>query len=69
MNESLVSAVYLWENSMVMVFDEAGQQVSELEGVFSDALMRKILLRSNANTGWYGFGPSGPEVYRNTETR
>jgi hypothetical protein len=59
-----VSSVYLWRNGVLMVFDDAGDQVPELQGPASVEKVREIQRRSSRETKWYGFGEEGPLIWR-----
>lgn len=59
-----VASVYLWANGMVMVFDEGGEQMAELQGPADAERVRAIQRRSTATTAWHGFGEDGPCVWR-----
>lgn len=58
-----VAAAYLWENGMVMVFDEDGHQVPELQDEVSPELVKRIRQASTADTKWVGFGEDGRAVW------
>lgn len=59
-NHRDVVSVYLWQNGVVMVFDFAGEQIFELQGVRSDELEAKIRARATVETQWHGFPPDEP---------
>lgn len=56
--------VYLWENGMVMVFDESGCQIPELQGRFNAELHSKITDVSDDSTCWLGFDEDGPLIWK-----
>jgi hypothetical protein len=58
-----VSAAYRWANGMVMVFGVGGEQLSELQGPYSDDLHGRIQRRSTPRTTWVGFGEDGPAIW------
>lgn len=49
------SRVYRFPNGMVATFDQDGNQIPELQGRYSEELMRKIKANSNDATCLYGF--------------
>lgn len=58
-----VSTAYLWENGNVMVFDEDGKQIPELQGQVTAERVRAIQRASTAQTEWIGFGEDGRAVW------
>lgn len=47
--------VYKFDNGMLMVFDEHGQQIPSLQGSYSEELMEKIKNNSDEGTEFSGF--------------
>lgn len=45
-----IKSVYHWQNDMVMVFDEKGQQIPELQGKYTKELWDKIMKLCNKET-------------------
>lgn len=54
----LAKNVYLWDNRMIMVFDENGQQIAELQGEYTPELWRKIQEHSDDTTLFNGLNES-----------
>lgn len=57
--QHLVKSAYLWANGMVMVFNENGEQIPELQGPFNQERYQAIKNRATASTEWYGFDDKG----------
>lgn len=51
----MIAAVYRFENDMLMVFDDRGEQMTELQGRWSPELELKIHNASCGLTAWHGF--------------
>lgn len=47
-----IAAVYIWQNNMVMVFDEQGEQIVAFQGSCHDVAQR-ILDAASPATRWY----------------
>jgi len=48
-----ISAVYVFPNKNVCVFNEMGEQIPRLQGVYSKKLHAKILKESDEGTEWH----------------
>lgn len=56
----MIGKVYFWENGMLMVFDENGEQLPEFQGRNTTELLNKIEKAADDKTKWIGFGLEGP---------
>lgn len=48
----MISKVYLWDNNMVMVFDEEGKQITDYQGALSQ-VKDKIVCNDDPTTQYY----------------
>jgi hypothetical protein len=60
---TVVGSAYLWANGSLMIFDEDGEQIPELQGQVSPEKVRDIQRRSTRRTEWVGFGEDGPPIW------
>lgn len=51
--ERVIRHVYRWQNDMVMVFDQFGEQMGEYQGKYAE-VREKILADVNENTEFFG---------------
>jgi hypothetical protein len=58
-----IVTVYRWSNGMVMVFDQDGAQVAELQGEATPDRLDPIRRLSTPATKWMGFDEDGPLVW------
>lgn len=64
----MIASVIRTRNDMVMVFDEEGQEIPELQGPYA-GVKAEIFERANGETSfkhWYGTSPS-PAIVRAEE--
>lgn len=54
----IVQATYKLPNGVVATFDYNGNQIGELQGLYSVELESKIRQNSDDRTEWHGFGKS-----------
>lgn len=52
---SKIESVWKFDNDMIMVFDQSGNQMSLYQGRYTKDLHKKIVDRSDEGTKWYGF--------------
>ena len=61
---SKISQVIRFKNNNVMVFNEKGEQIPELQGRYEPRLKRKILRKSGTKTEFYLGDWQGGELRR-----
>lgn len=59
-----IKAAVLWQNGIVMVFDESGEQIPALQGELTRRLESWIRTCADAETEFRGFPPDQPCVWQ-----